>query len=164
MAEFEPLYTSDEMRAAEQGHDVATLMERAGSGAAEAALQAFGDAERWTVVAGGGANGGDGRIAARRLAEAGKDVRIVDALFGTGFSGEPRAAAAELIDRINAAGVPVFAIDLPSGVDASSGEIAGVAVKATETVTFHGRKLGVVVAPGRFYAGTVRVLDIGLEP
>jgi NAD(P)H-hydrate epimerase len=180
MSEFEPLYTAGEMRAAEQGHDVATLMERAGTGAAEAALQAFGDAERWTVVAGGGANGGDGRIAARRLAEAGKDVRlvdakageselgephvIVDALFGTGFSGEPRPAAAELIERINATGAPVVAIDLPSGVDASTGEIAGAAVRATETVTFHGRKLGAVVAPGRFHAGAVRVLDIGLTP
>jgi NAD(P)H-hydrate epimerase len=180
MADFEPLYTADEMRAAEQGHDVATLMERAGAAAAQVALQAFGDAERWTVVAGGGANGGDGRITARHLSDAGKDVRIVDAkagehdlgaphvivdaLFGTGFSGEPRAAAAALIARMNASGAPIFAIDLPSGVDASTGEIAGDAVRATQTVTFHGRKIGVVVAPGRFHSGTVRVVDIGLEP
>jgi ADP-dependent NAD(P)H-hydrate dehydratase / NAD(P)H-hydrate epimerase len=179
MGEFEPLYTADEMRAAEQGHDVATLMERAGAAAAEAALQAYGGAERWTVVAGGGANGGDGRIAARHLADAGKDVRIVDAkagetelgephvivdaLFGTGFSGEPRAPAAALIARMNRSGVPILAIDLPSGVDASTGEIAGEAVRAATTVTFHGRKLGVIVAPGRFHAGGVRVLDIGLD-
>jgi NAD(P)H-hydrate epimerase len=180
VADFEPLYTADEMRVAEQGHDVAVLMERAGGAAAQIALQVFGGAERWTVVCGGGANGGDGRIAARHLTDAGKDVRIVDvkagesdlgdphvivdALFGTGFSGEPRPAAAALIERMNAERAPVLAIDLPSGVDASTGEIASVAVEARETVTFHGRKLGVVVAPGRFHAGTVHVADIGLEP
>jgi NAD(P)H-hydrate epimerase len=180
MSDWEPLYTADEMRAAEQGHDVAALMERAGSAAAQVAQQAFAGAERWTVVCGGGANGGDGRIAARRLAAAGKEVRIVDAkagdtelgephvivdaLFGTGFAGEPRPAAAALIEQINASPAPVLAIDLPSGVDASTGEVASDAVEARETVTFHARKLGVVVAPGRFHAGTVHVADIGLEP
>jgi ADP-dependent NAD(P)H-hydrate dehydratase / NAD(P)H-hydrate epimerase len=106
MPEFEPLYTSDEMRAAEAGHDTAALMERAGAEAARIALEVFPGADRWTVVCGGGANGGDGRIVARLLAEVGKQVLlvdakarktelgephvIVDALFGTGFSGEPR--------------------------------------------------------------------------
>ncbi len=89
---------------------------------------------------------------------------IVDALFGTGFAGAPRPEAAALIERINGAGVPVVAIDLPSGVDASTGEIAGAAVRATATVTFHGRKVGLAVAPGRFHAGDVHVADIGLEP
>jgi len=180
MPEFEPLYTADEMRSAERGHDVRDLMERAGWAAAQVGLQVFPRAERWTIVCGGGANGGDGRIAARHLEEAGKAVTIVDAkagspdlgepqaivdaLFGTGFTGEPRAEAAALIERINAAPAPVLAIDVPSGVDASTGEVPGVAVKARETVTFHGRKLGAVVAPGRFHAGTVHVVDIGLEP
>ena len=179
MPDFEPLYTSDEMRAAEAGHDTAVLMERAGGGAAQIALQVFAGAERWTVVCGGGANGGDGRIVARHLAEAGKQVQvvdakagetelgephvIVDALFGTGFSGEPRAEAAALIERINGSGARVLAIDLPSGVDASTGEIRGAAIRADETVTFHGRKVGLVVAPGRFHAGRVHVADIGLE-
>jgi NAD(P)H-hydrate epimerase len=89
---------------------------------------------------------------------------IVDAIFGTGFTGEPRADAATLIDRINEHRAKVFAVDLPSGVDASTGEVPGAAVKADATVTFHGRKVGVVVAPGRFHAGRVRVADIGLEP
>src|SRR5207245_1301420 len=135
---------------------------------------------RWTVVCGGGSNGGDGRIAARHLDAAGKEVRIVDAkagetelgdpevivdaLFGTGFSGEPRPDAAALIEQINNAHARVFAIDLPSGVDASTGEIAGAAVNADATVTFHGRKVGLVVAPGRFHAGEISVVDIGLEP
>jgi NAD(P)H-hydrate epimerase len=130
------------------------------------------------VVCGGGANGGDGRIAARHLETAGREVTvvdakagetdlgepdvIVDALFGTGFSGEPRPEAAALIGRINGAGAPVFSIDLPSGVDASTGEVAGVAVRAEATVTFHGRKVGLVVAPGRFHSGSVHVADIGL--
>ena len=89
---------------------------------------------------------------------------IVDALFGTGFSGEPRPDAARLIEQINAAGAPVLAVDVPSGVDASTGEVAGAAVRAELTVTFHGPKVGLVVAPGRFHAGTVHVADIGLEP
>ncbi len=180
MPELEPLYTAEEMRAAESDHDTRALMERAGALAAEAALQELREAERWTVVVGGGANGGDGRIAARHLQAQGKQVRIVDAkagetdlgdpdaivdaLFGTGFGGEPRADAAALIERINASPARVFAIDVPSGVDASTGEIPGVAVEADATVTFHGRKVGVVVAPGRFNAGRVRVADIGLAP
>jgi len=89
---------------------------------------------------------------------------IVDALFGTGFKGEPRAHAAALIGRMNASGARVFAIDIPSGVDASTGEVPGAAVTADETVTFHGRKVGLVVAPGRFHAGRVHVADIGLDP
>jgi ADP-dependent NAD(P)H-hydrate dehydratase / NAD(P)H-hydrate epimerase len=126
------------------------------------------------VVCGGGSNGGDGRIAARILREQGRDAVettaveqadvIVDALFGTGFHREPRPDAAATIERINAAGAPVVAVDVPSGVDASTGEIAGVAVRATATVTFHGRKVGLAVAPGLFHAGDVIVADIGLQP
>ncbi len=184
MAEFESLYTSAEMREAEARHpgypdSAPELMERAGAQAVQVALQCFVGARRWTVVCGGGSNGGDGRIMARHLQAAGKEACIVDAkageselgdpdvivdaLFGTGFSGEPRPDAAALIERINESGARVFAIDLPSGVDASTGEIAGVAVKADVTVTFHGRKVGLVVAPGRFHAGSVHVADIGLE-
>ena len=146
MTDFEPLYTADEMRAAEAGYPgypgtVGELMERAGCEAARVALELHPGAQRWTVVCGGGSNGGDGRIAARELERAGKDVRvvdakagetdlgepdvIVDALFGTGFSGEPRAEAAALIERMNGAGARVLAIDVPSGVDASTGEVAG---------------------------------------
>jgi NAD(P)H-hydrate epimerase len=177
---LDALYTADEMRAAEAGHDVRELMERAGALAAAAASQEMHGASTWTVVCGGGANGGDGRIMARHLESQGKQVRvvdakagdadlgepevIVDALFGTGFEGAPRADAAALIDRINAHPARVFAIDLPSGVDASTGEVPGAAVEADATVTFHGRKVGVVLAPGRFHAGRVRVADIGLEP
>ena len=182
MTEFESLYTAAEMRAAEEGYGgtVEELMERAGNAAARVGLELYPRAQRWTVVCGGGANGGDGRIAARELERAGKDVRvvdakagesdlghsdvIVDALFGTGFAGEPRPDAAALIESINASAARVLAIDLPSGVDSSTGEVAGAAVRADATVTFHGRKVGLVVAPGRFHAGAVHVADIGLDP
>src|SRR5829696_1901214 len=171
---LEPLYTAAEARAAEAGHDVAELMERAGAAVAREVAERFPDARRIAVVCGDGSNGGDGRIAARILREQGRDAVettaveqadvIVDGLFGTGFRGEPRPDAASTIERINAAGAPVVAVDVPSGVDASTGEVAGTAVRATVTVTFHGRKVGLAVAPGLFHSGEVIVADIGLEP
>jgi len=169
---FEPLYTADEMRAAEQGHDVEALMERAGRAVADTVLRRYPKARRVAGVCGKGANGGDGRIALRILREAGLETSeepadgadvVLDALFGTGFQGEPRPEAAAQIEQINAAGAPVVAVDLPSGVDASTGEIAGTAVRANLTVTMHGPKVGLVVAPGRFHAGEVEVADIGLD-
>jgi NAD(P)H-hydrate epimerase len=169
---FEPLYTAEELRAAEEGHDVRELMERAGLAVAEEVLRRHPGAKRVVGVCGGGANGGDGRIALRILRERGLDAEetddpagadvVVDALFGTGFRGEPRAEAAERIERMNAAGAPIVAVDVPSGVDASTGEISGAAVRADSTVTFHGRKVGLEVAPGCFRCGVVVVADIGL--
>ena len=176
---YEPLYSADEMRAAEARYPgfpatADELMERAGAAVAAEALRAFPEARRFAVVCGGGANGGDGRIAARLLREAGRDAEetddvsgadvVVDALFGTGFRGAPRPEAAASIERIGASGLPVLSVDLPSGVDASTGEVAGAAVQADVTVTFHGAKVGLAVAPGRFHAGRVVVADIGLEP
>jgi NAD(P)H-hydrate epimerase len=89
---------------------------------------------------------------------------VVDALFGTGFTGAPRREAAVRIEAMNAVGAPVVAVDVPSGVDASTGEVEGVAVAAAKTVTFHARKVGHAVAPGRFHVGSVEVADIGLAP
>jgi len=174
----EPLYSAEEMRAAEMRHPgypetVPELMDRAGRAVADECIRAYPDARRFAVVCGGGANGGDGRIAASLLRQAGREAEetsdpsgadvVVDALFGTGFHGAPRAEAAALIERINASGAPVVSVDLPSGVDASTGEIAGAAVAADVTVTFHGAKVGLAVAPGRFQAGRVVVAPIGLE-
>src|SRR4029450_11054028 len=102
---FEPLYTAEEMRAAEAGHDVGLMMESAGRAVAQAVLRRYPRARRVAAVCGKGANGGDGRIALRILQEAGRDVSeelhdcadvVIDALFGTGFRGEPRADAAAL--------------------------------------------------------------------
>jgi NAD(P)H-hydrate epimerase len=177
---FEPLYTAEEMRRAEEGHDVGLLMDRAGKAVADHVLADYPGVRHVTVVCGGGNNGGDGRVAARYLEQAGCEVRVVDAraeqidlgssevvvdaLFGTGFSGEPRPDAAKLIEAINATDAVVVAVDVPSGVDASTGEVAGVAVEATSTVTFHGAKVGNYVGPGAFLHGfCVEVVDIGLE-
>jgi ADP-dependent NAD(P)H-hydrate dehydratase / NAD(P)H-hydrate epimerase len=173
---LEPLYTAEEMKRAEAGHDVDELMARAGRAVAEEAMRRFPDAQRFVAVMGGGANGGDGRIALEVLESAAKIARsaddapvreadvIIDALFGTGFHGEPREDAARAIQAINAAGKPVVAVDLPSGVNASTGEVAGACVQATVTVTMHGPKVGTEVAPGRFRAGEVVVAEIGLDP
>ena len=181
---LEPLYTAAEMRAAEDRYPgtVEELMERAGRAVADHALEDFGNARSFTVVCGGGSNGGDGRVAARLLEEAGREVLVVDAkpederkdlgdpdvlvdaLFGTGFEGEPRPGAARLIEQMNELGAPVLAVDLPSGVDASTGEVAGAAVDADLTVTFHGEKVGQHVTPGAYLVGYLEVAEIGLEP
>jgi ADP-dependent NAD(P)H-hydrate dehydratase / NAD(P)H-hydrate epimerase len=167
-----PLYTADEMRAAEQGHNVEELMERAGRAVAEAVLRRYPDAHRIAGVCGGGANGGDGRIALRVLAEAGRQTReglsehadvVIDALFGTGYHGQPRREALEQIEQMNGTGVPVVAVDVPSGVDSSTGEVGSVAVRAAATVTMHAPKVGLLVAPGRFHVGELEVADIGLD-
>src|SRR5205823_11240595 len=89
----------------------------------------------------------------------GADV-VIDALFGTGFQGAPRDDAASSIERINSSRAPVVAVDLPSGVDASTGEVAGAVVDADVTVTMHASKVGLAIAPGRFHAGEVEVADI----
>ena len=87
---------------------------------------------------------------------------VVDALLGTGFSGEVREPIASAIAAINARDAPVVACDVPSGVDASTGEVAGVAVRATLTATFQGAKVGLHVAPGAHHAGEVEVVEIGI--
>jgi ADP-dependent NAD(P)H-hydrate dehydratase / NAD(P)H-hydrate epimerase len=170
MAELEPLYTAEEMRAAEAGHDVDAMMQRAGAALAEELVRRFPDARRIALHAGGGANGGDGRIAAEILRAQGRELVderpdvVIDALLGTGLKEAPREETARLIEQINAAGVRVLAVDIPSGVNASTGEVAGAAVHADVTVTMHGPKVGLAIAPGRFLAGEIAVADIGLEP
>jgi NAD(P)H-hydrate epimerase len=87
---------------------------------------------------------------------------IVDAVLGTGFSGEPRDPAAGVIQAMNDAKPPVIAADVPSGVDASTGEVAGPAVWAIATATFHCGKPGLFIHPGKAHAGDVEVIDIGI--
>src|SRR5712691_9522534 len=178
---LEPLYSADEMRAAEARYPgypetVPELMDRAGRAVANAVAERYPDAHFVAAACGRGSNGGDGRIAAEILRGLGREALVVepggelpacelviDALFGTGFHGEPRPDAAALIEAVNDAGCPIVAVDVPSGVDASTGEIAGAAVRADVTVTMHAPKVGLYVSPGRFHAGEVVVADIGLE-
>lgn len=184
-----PLYDAEGIRAmdrwaiAEQGVPSRQLMEAAGAGLAEA-VAGLAPQGPVRIACGKGNNGGDGHVAARQLEEMGFEVDavdlwgdglpadldrwlagsgvVVDAIFGTGFSGAPREPAATAIDAINRCGVPVVACDIASGIDASSGEIEGVAVEADMTVTFHAAKLGHWIAPGKWHTGELRVVPIGI--
>jgi len=106
----------------------------------------------------GGLVAGD---AGERLAGSGA---IVDAVFGTGFEGAPREPAAGAIAAMNACPAPVVACDIASGVDASTGEVLGLAVEADLTVSFHTAKLGQRIAPGKCHTGELRVVPIGIPP
>ncbi len=87
---------------------------------------------------------------------------LVDAVLGTGFQGTPHGAAAQAIAAINAARARVISVDIPSGVEASTGEVAGDAVRAAVTVTFQLAKPGLWINPGKAHAGAVHVVDIGI--
>ncbi len=91
---------------------------------------------------------------------------IVDAILGTGFAGVPRDSAETAIEAINATAegeqASVIACDIPSGVNGSTGETAGAAVRARATATFHAAKPGLWIAPGKGHAGEVTVIDIGI--
>src|SRR5829696_4786025 len=154
---LEPLLTAEETRCAEEAHpghpeSMAELMERAGAAVADVVLGRF--PGRVAVVCGKGSNGGDGRVCARVLRERGRDVTvvdevgeiagadvIVDALFGIGLRDAPRDAAARMIESVNAAGKPVVAVDVPSGVDASTGEVPGAAARIGLAVQEHDHAL-----------------------
>jgi ADP-dependent NAD(P)H-hydrate dehydratase / NAD(P)H-hydrate epimerase len=98
-------------------------------------------------------------FAAERLEGSGV---VVDALLGTGFEGVPREPLAGAIRAIDGQDVPVVACDVPSGVNASTGEVEGEAVRARATATFHGSKVGLHVEPGKTHSGTVEVIEIGI--
>jgi ADP-dependent NAD(P)H-hydrate dehydratase / NAD(P)H-hydrate epimerase len=87
---------------------------------------------------------------------------VVDALLGTGFEGAPRAPLDGAIAAVNDSGSQVVAVDVPSGVNASTGEVEGAGVRADVTVTFHAAKVGLWVHPGKEHAGRVETVDIGI--
>lgn len=140
---------------AETGYEVDVLLlwppEQGLSGDAEANLERFPGRARHV--------GGD----ELRDALAGCGV-VIDAIFGTGFRGAPGAPANGGIEALNACDAPVVAADIASGVDASSGEVSGAAVRASVSVSFHASKLGHWIAPGKQHAGEVRVAEIGIPP
>ncbi len=177
---MQPVLTIAEMQAVDAGALASTpldeLVGRAGTAVAGAALDLLGGAygRRVVVIAGKGNNGADGRVAARLLAARGARVRlvapgeldrigavgprvdlVVDAAFGTGFRGSYEAPEV-------AAGTPVLAVDIPSGVDGDTGMAQGRPLAATRTVTFVALKPGLVQGDGERLAGAVTVVDIGL--
>lgn len=87
---------------------------------------------------------------------------VVDAIYGTGLSRGLAGAARDAVEAINRSGLHVIAVDIPSGVNASTGEVMGCAVRATHTVTFVRPKLGHVLLPGKAYTGGLHVFDIGI--
>jgi hydroxyethylthiazole kinase-like uncharacterized protein yjeF len=92
----------------------------------------------------------------------GRAVILIDALLGTGFEGVPRGVVARAIEAVNGASADVLSVDVPSGVDASTGEVGGEAVKARLTVTFHAAKPGLWIHPGKRHAGEISVIEIGI--
>jgi hydroxyethylthiazole kinase-like uncharacterized protein yjeF len=87
---------------------------------------------------------------------------VIDALFGAGLSRDLNKETSALVDRVNAARVPVLAVDLPSGIDGADGSIRGRAVRATRTITFFRLKPGHLLMPGRTYCGETEVVQIGI--
>ena len=87
---------------------------------------------------------------------------VVDAIFGTGLDREITGFLRYAIEFLNGARCPVFALDTPSGVDADTGAVLGVAVRAHTTITFAHPKLGLLTPLGLEHAGSVRTVDIGV--
>ena len=179
-----PVLTPEEMRLADlravaAGTPVEVLMERAGRAVAWSIRRRLGRAAglRVVVACGTGNNGGDGLVAARVLRGWGARVDVVplaegvdpvalerrldradlfvDAMYGTGFRGELAGDARLVHERVAARGVPVVAVDIPSGVDGGTGEVRGAAVRADWTVVFVATKPGLWFEPGRSHAGAV---------
>jgi NAD(P)H-hydrate epimerase len=173
-ARMTPIVTSAEMRAIDAASDVsqAVLIERAGAAVGREAVRLLGGTygKRVLVVAGPGNNGADGRVAADRLAERGVAVRVVEALdlphqlpaadlvidaaFGTGFRG---GWTFPDVGR-----TPVLAVDVPSGLDADSGDTSPGTPRAVATVTFAAAKPGHYFGDGPAVCGRITVADIGL--
>lgn len=175
-----PVVTAEQMRAADAAAlaDVAdqwTFIRRAGHATAEVARTMMGGAygRRVVVIAGKGNNGNDGRVAAGRLTEWGASVRVVGAEDSHGEFIDHRAADL-VIDAAYGIGfrgtwsppivfdVPVLAVDIPSGLDATTGAVNGGVLVADRTVTFAALKTGMVLGDGPSVCGEIDIVDVGI--
>jgi NAD(P)H-hydrate epimerase len=172
---MQPVVTPEEMAAVDAAapEPVEVLIGRAGAATARAAIGMLGGTygRHAVVVAGKGNNGNDGRSAAERLRRHGLRVTVVDAAaappvlpeadlvidaaYGTGFRGSYAAP--------DAGDAPVLAVDIPSGVNGLTGQVAGAPLAADRTITFGALKPGLLFHPGRALAGEVEVAGIGLD-
>jgi NAD(P)H-hydrate epimerase len=173
-----PVVTPAEMAAIDAAapEPVEVLIERAGRATARAARRMLGGVygRRVAVIAGKGNNGADGLAAAGVLRARGVRVAVIDAAdapaldlrrravdlvidaaYGTGFRGA--------LDVPDVGATPVLAVDIPSGVDGLTGEVGGAALLARRTVTFAALKPGLLLEPGRSFAGEVDLVEIGLD-
>ena len=170
---MEAVYTPEQMRYidAHSGVDVAVLIRRAGYAVAQTALRMLGGSygKHVIVLAGKGNNGEDGRVASDFLRARGVKVSVfsssemptqlpecdlvIDAVYGTGLRSDFVAPTTN---------APVLAVDIPSGIDATTGECRGAPLRANETITFGGLKPGIVLQPGRTYAGQITVVSLDL--
>ncbi|GAA2511124.1 NAD(P)H-hydrate dehydratase [Streptomyces longisporus] len=139
---------------------VAVLLapERAHPGGLAALLRAGGRIVGSGAGAGAAASAGVGAVEEAIL----RADLVVDGIVGIGGTGGLRPEAAQLAACVEESGAAVVAVDLPSGVDADTGEVRGAAIRADLTVTFGTHKPGLLIDPAREYAGSVRLVDIGL--
>jgi NAD(P)H-hydrate epimerase len=178
------LLTAEQSRAADSaaiasGASESLLMEKAGKAVADTVCEQFTPCAV-LIVCGRGNNGGDGRIVERLLKQRGwkatavtveefspellkSHALIVDAIFGTGLNRAIEGKAKDAITAINASNLPIVAIDIASGVNATSGEIMGAAIHAQHTVTFVRPKPGHLLLPGKAHTGELHVYDIGIS-
>lgn len=106
----------------------------------------------------------EGQLSAQYREEIFQTDLIVDALFGTGLRNNVCGVYLEAIDLMNVSGRPIVSVDIPSGIDGSTGQVLGGAVRATTTVTFAFAKLGHLFYPGALHTGRLVVADIGIPP
>ncbi len=170
---MEAVFTPEQMRYidAHGAVDVAVFIRQAGYAVAQAALRMLNGSygKHVVVLVGKGNNGEDGRVASEFLRTRGIKVSlfasneippqlpecdlVIDAVYGTGLRGEFFAPITN---------APVLAVDIPSGVDAMTGECRGIPFVAQQTVTFGALKPGIVLQPGRTHAGVVTVASLDL--
>ena len=181
--------TLDQVAIKQHGIAANTLMDKAGQQLAKVAANYFNLTDVIGVLAGPGNNGGDALVAAGYLKSQGFQVRefpidaaalqakvvspqmqkklsecsgFIDGLFGVGLNRKLGSFAIELINLINSSNKLVLSADIPSGINADSGEMQGAAIKANHTITFALPKPGLFLRAGLDCSGKITVADIGI--